>query len=723
MKRLDFGVDGMSCAACSAAVERVIKRLDGVSNVVVNLTAARASVLADENKVTLEKIAEVVKKAGFSVRPLPDADEQKKIADQKYTDARRRLFLCAIFAIPLFFAAMFPMLVGWTPPKPYWATSEFALCLPVLFFGRQFYTSGFPKLFRGHPNMDSLVAVGTSAAVIYSIWAMIRGMDHLYFESAAMIITLVQVGRLMELRSRGKTNEAVRKLTELSPRTATVERAEGTEVIPVDELMPGDIVLVRPGEAIAADGCVESGETAIDESMLTGEFIPVQKHAGDAVFTATMNKNGAIRVRVTHTGAETALAGIIRAVENAQGTKAPAARFADKVAGIFVPIVMSVAVLTAIAWLIVGKSAEFAIEVGISVLVIACPCALGLATPIAITVATGMGARRGILFRSAEALERTANVTVVAFDKTGTVTLGAPEVTKCGLSDEILVLTASAENQSSHPLAETIVRHAVQRGLSLLPVDEFENHSGLGIVAKIDGRRVVVGNEKMLNQFEIATENAENNGQTTIYVAIDGEYNGTIEVADPLRTDSVDAIERLKKLGVRVALISGDNVSAAERAGKIAGFDEIYAGVLPEKKAEIVKDLGGVSAMVGDGINDAPALVTADVGIAVGTGMDIAIESADVVLMRHGVFAVSEAIVLARATMHNIRQNLAWAFGYNIIGIPIAAGVLYLFGGPLLNPMIAAAAMSLSSVSVVMNAVRLGKYAKNNNGRKGKTDV
>ena len=613
--------------------------------------------------------------------------------------------------------------------------------------GYKFYILGFPALFRGSPNMDSLVAIGTSAAFIYSIYSTIlifMGLnphgDNLYYESAAVIITLVQFGKYLEARSKGKTGEAIKKLMGLQPKTAVIIKDGEEKEVKISEVKVNDIVLVRPGERIPVDGKITEGYSSVDESMLTGESIPVEKTIGDNVVCASINKTGSFKFRAEKVGADTALAQIIKLVEDAQGSKAPIANIADVVSSYFVPAVIATALISAVIWFIAVHNFVFALTVFVSVLVIACPCALGLATPTAIMVGTGKGAELGILFKNAEALEVSEKINTVMFDKTGTLTEGKPYVTDIISDDkeELLLMAASAENGSEHPLGEAIVREAKEKNIKLLDIYNFKAQAGLGIEAYIDNKKILMGNDKLMNKENINTENYNSyidrlskEGKTPMYVSYDNKLLGVIACADKLKHESIEAVKRLHKLGIKTAMITGDNKNTAYSVAKDAGIDIVFAEVLPEDKSNEVKKLqneGNIVAMVGDGINDAPALTQSDVGIAIGSGTDVAIESADIVLVKSNTNDVAAAVELSRAVMKDIKQNLFWAFCYNVIGIPIAAGVLHIFKEPLtassiggfltavmgkdllLNPIFAALAMSLSSVSVVANALRLNFF-------------
>ncbi|MFR2389835.1 copper-translocating P-type ATPase, partial [Intestinibacter bartlettii] len=706
-------------------------------------------------KVRLSQITKAIEKAGYE--PITEENKETVDEDQKRKDKERntlfRKFIVAIcFAIPLFYIAMGPMV-----PKPFgpwpvpsiispetniinYALIQIVLVVPIMLVGYKFYINGFKSLFHGSPNMDTLVAIGTSSAFIYSLYTTINlirnagvsmemHMSHhhqLYFESAGIIIALILLGKFLESRSKGKTSEAIKKLMGLQPKTAIIMVDDKEVEVSIDEVLEGDIVVVKPGEKIPVDGKIVFGHTSIDESMLTGESMPVEKTVGDSVTGASINKNGLIRFEATKVGKDTALAQIIKLVEDAQGTKAPIAKLADTVAGYFVPAVITIAVISALLWAIIGKeNTTFVLTIFISVLVIACPCALGLATPTAIMVGTGKGAENGILIKSSVALELAHKVNTVIFDKTGTITEGKPKVTEIityGDYDEdyILKLAASAEKGSEHPLGEAIVRYAEEKNMNLINVEKFNSVTGKGINAVIDNKKINLGNVKMMEDLNISLDIVENKyeelakqGKTPMFISIENELAGIIAVNDVVKESSKRAVELLHNLGIKVAMVTGDNKNTADAIAKQVGIDIVLAEVLPQDKSNEVKKLqaeGNFVAMVGDGINDAPALAAADIGIAIGNGTDVAIESADIVLMKNDLMDVPTAIKLSKDTIRNIKQNLFWAFGYNTIGIPVAAGVLYIFGGPLLNPMIAAAAMSLSSVSVVSNALRLRKF-------------
>lgn len=663
-------------------------------------------------------------------------DREKK---QKHiAEMWQRFWISAVFTVPLLYIAMGHM-VGLPLPdflNPMTHATTFAmvqliLTLPVLYVGREFFTVGFKALFKGHPNMFSLVALGTSAAFVYSLYGtvMIFLGDTsftmaLYYESAGVILTLITLGKYFEAVSKGKTSDAIKKLMGLAPKTAHILR-DGAEIeVPVDAVQLDDIVIVRPGDKIPVDGVIVSGSSSVDEAMLTGESLPVEKKVGDAVIGASINKNGSFQFKATKVGKETALAQIIQLVEDAQGSKAPIAQLADKISGVFVPIVIGLAVLSGLAWFFLGQESWiFALTITISVLVIACPCALGLATPTAIMVGTGKGAENGVLIKSGDALETTHKIQTIVFDKTGTITEGKPVVTDILVADsalseaELLTLAASAEQGSEHPLGEAIVGAAKERQLPLAEGSDFSAIPGHGIRVTVNERVLLLGNIKLMKEeaIELSTfvqqaDRLAEEGKTPMFVAKDGSFAGIIAVADTVKDSSQTAIARLHKMGIEAVMITGDNKRTAEAIAKQVGIDRVLSEVLPEDKALEVKKLqaeGKKVAMVGDGINDAPALAQADVGIAIGSGTDVAMESADIVLMRSDLMDVPTAVELSKATIKNIKENLFWAFAYNTLGIPVAMGVLHLFGGPLLSPMIAAAAMSFSSVSVLLNALRL----------------
>lgn len=750
MKTASIKIGGMTCAACAAGIERVLRKNPAVTAANVNLAAERADIHYDEGRLTPGALEEMIVRAGFSVIPQEKAKpEQLHEQREKAMDRMRaRLIFSAVLTAALLYLAMAPMIRWFALPypaflSPHYYPGRFALvqlylCVPVMAAGYKFYTVGFSSLFRGRPNMDSLIAIGTTAAFGYSLYALFRilggdaGYAHhgLYFESTATIITLVMLGKYLEQRSKGRTGDAIEKLMNLAPKTGLVERAGKQMEIPIEEILVGDTVLVKPGARIPVDGTVAQGETSVDESMLTGESLPADKKPGDKVVGGSINKNGFIRFEATRVGKDTALSQIIRMVEEAQGSKAPIARLADIISGWFVPAVLLIAAAAGIGWYIATRDIGFAVTIFVSVLVIACPCALGLATPTAIMVGTGKGAQNGILFKNAQSLEIAHKVDTVVFDKTGTITQGKPHVTDIiaqggenilSLQNTLLALAASAEQGSEHPLGEAIVRHAQEQGLPIMPAQEFLSHTGFGISANVEGRIIRLGSRALMDQNHVALEKntlekakaLAGEGKTPMFVAADKQFIGLIAVADVVKPGSVKAVRDLRKMNIDTVMLTGDNQATAQSIARQVGIQETISEVLPQDKAEKVQSRmknGAVVAMVGDGVNDAPALAQADIGIAIGSGTDVAIESADIVLVRSDLQDVLVALKLSRATIRNIKQNLFWAFCYNVVGIPIAAGVLYLFGGPLLNPMFAAAAMSLSSVSVVANALRLGRF-------------
>jgi len=739
--KLKFNVTGMTCAACSARVEKVTNGVSGVQKAEVNLLAGTMNVEAESENVT-EEIVRAVQKAGYGASLA--GDEKKKEPAPKQNDQLREMKLriigSAVFLVVLMYFTMGHM-IGL--PIPHWyhgtenalvaALLQFFLTLPAVYLNRAYYLKGFKSLWYRSPNMDSLIAVGSSAALIYGVAAlfvMANAMgegdfetvahyaDNLYFESAAMILTLITLGKFLETRSKGRTGDAIRKLMDLSPKTANVLRDGVEYALPVEDVRVGDVIVVRSGGSIPVDGTVTKGRAAIDQSALTGESVPVEKKVGDTVAAATMNTEGYLELRAEKVGADTTLSQIIHLVEEAGGSKAPIARLADKIAGIFVPVVMSIAAVTFVVWMVISGNLETALTNAISVLVISCPCALGLATPVAIMVGTGRGAGMGVLFKNAESLENLHRIDTVVLDKTGTLTTGKPAVTdvlpESVTEVQLMKIAASLEKRSEHPFAKAILRKA--GNLSLLDVEDFETIPGLGVSGVIGGIRYYGGNEKLMQEHGISVPNRSDlaaQGKTPLYFAAEnGDYLGVIAAADVLKPDSVEAVATLQKLHLDVYVLTGDNEDVAKAIADQAGIRHVISDVLPGDKAGVVEKLqseGKRVLMVGDGINDAPALVTADVGMAIGAGTDVAIESADVVLMSGSLAAVADAIRLSKATIRNIRQNLFWAFFYNCLGIPVAAGVLAPFG-IFLSPMLGAAAMSCSSVFVVTNALRLRNF-------------
>ena len=737
MKHEIYLIEGMSCAACSSAVERVTRKIPGVARSDVNLTTTKMDIEYDEEQVTPELIIAKVAKAGFGAKLYVENKEKKSVSTEKEQDADdldlaerlHNLIGAAIVTVVLLYVSMGHMaglpLPKFCSPDYYpvnFALTQFILAVPVLYFGRGFFSRGLNALVHLNPNMDSLVAIGSGCSFIYSVVMTylisfdVHFVHDLYFEASATVLTLIMLGKYFEARSKKKTKSAIKALMELAPETALLVKENAIIEVPCEDLRVGDIVLVKPGARIPADSRVVSGHASVDESMLTGESMPVDKGEGDSLTGGSINVSGAVNAEVIRIGKDSTLAGIIRIVEEAQGKKAPISRLADKVAGVFVPVVIGIAVIAAVIWAIAGKDPAFILRIFTSVLVIACPCALGLATPTAIMVGTGLGASNGILIRSGESLETAHSVTAVVLDKTGTVTEGKPVVTDIFAQDEeeLLKIAASAESKSEHPTAKAVMAKA--EGLELYPVSEFESMAGIGVSCKLeDGRTITVGSGRILSEedrakFAAQTEKLSEKGCTLIYVTESGKCLGLIGVADKIKDDSRDAVQHMKESGLTVCLLTGDNNAAANHVAEVIGADRVYAEVMPEDKANIVQKLqdeGYKVMMVGDGINDAPALVQADVGAAIGAGSDVAIESGDIVLMRNSLQDVYRAIHLSRLTIRTIKQNLFWAFFYNVIGIPIAAGVLFPAFGILLSPMIGGFAMSLSSVFVVSNALRL----------------
>ena len=751
-----YKVTGMTCSACSSRVEKCVEKLDGVNTVSVNLLTNSMQVDFDENKLTEEKIADSVIQAGYGME-IPTGKSEKKeekedIVEKNIESMKKRTIWSFIFLIPLMYVAMGHM-VGLPQPSflrgdvnaVSFALTQFLLCIPVLYINRAYFERGFRSLIHGAPNMDTLISVGSGASLIYGIFAIYRMgyglgtqnmelvhryLHDLYFESAVMILALINIGKYLEARSKGKTSEAIQKLMDLAPKTALVERNGQVVEIAAEDMLTGDILQVKPGSSIPADGVVIEGRTSVDEAAITGESMHVEKKEGDTVTAATLNKTGFIRMRAARVGQDTTFSQIIRLVEEASSSKAPIARMADKIAGIFVPTVMGIALLTGIVWLLMGAEFEFALSCAIAVLVISCPCALGLATPVAIMVGTGKGAENGILIKSGEALEITHNVQSVVLDKTGTITEGKPVVTdiiSLGMSEnKILEISAALEKKSEHPLAEAVLLKA--KGMELPNAENFAAIPGKGITAKIQGNIYYAGNQKLMQEQGISSEKAlssmeklSKEGKTPLILADEKQVFGIIGVADVVKPTSAKAIQELKKLGIQVIMLTGDNARTAKAIQKQLDIDTVIAEVLPQDKEREISRLqeeGKTVAMVGDGLNDAPALARADVGIAIGAGTDVAIESADIVLMKNDLQDVATAIELSKAVIRNIKENLFWAFFYNVCGIPLAAGVLYPVFGLKLSPMFGAAAMSLSSLFVVSNALRLRFF---HSLKKGKT--
>ena len=745
-KQITIPIEGMTCASCAQKIEKTISKLDGIKSANVNLATEKATIQYDPSVIRLSQIKSEIIKIGY--KPLESigiakVDEDKVRKQKAIKVLWIKFIVSSVFSIPLFYLAMAPMIKWLSLPVPefldpmryplIFAYTQIALVIPVLIAGNRFFVVGFKAIWHKSPNMDSLIAMGTTAAVIYSLYATylisigtFSAVENMYFETAGVIISLILLGKYLESVSKGKTSEAIKKLMGLAPKTALVIHNGEEVVIPVEEVEVGDVIIVKPGEKIPVDGQITSGFTAIDESMLTGESMPVEKKVGDAVYTASINANGLIHFKATKVGSDTALAQIIKLVEDAQGSKAPIAQMADIVSGYFVPIVFVIATLVALAWLVSGQSLTFSLSIFIAILVIACPCALGLATPTAIMVGTGKGAENGILIKGGEALETAHKINTIVFDKTGTITEGKPAVTDIVnvpgyLSEKrILQIAASAEKGSEHPLGQAIVKKAEQEKLEFQNIDTFEAIPGHGIKVTTDGSTVLLGNQKLihmnnieLNEFSTISDELADQGKTPMNIVVDGKFAGIIAVADVVKPSSAKAILKLNKMGIETVMITGDNKKTAAAIAKQVGISRVLSEVLPQDKAAEVKKIqseGRIVAMVGDGINDAPALAQSNVGIAIGSGTDVAMESADIVLMRSDLMDVPTAIQLSKSTIRNIKQNLFWAFAYNVLGIPLAAGALYIFGGPVLNPVFAAAAMSLSSVSVLTNALRLKAF-------------
>lgn len=740
-----FAIEGMTCASCAQTIEKAVGKLSGVDKASVNLATEKMQVSYNPSAISVSDVTGAVSNSGYAaVLETTDTQDHSRAEKREKKEKRmkqllNRFGISIIFTIPLLIISMGHM-VGMPLPNIVdpminafnFSLLQLILTLPIMVVSWEYFQKGFKSLFKGHPNMDSLIALGTASAFVYSLAATIgiglgygNFSDLLYYEVTGVILTLHTLGLFLEERSKGQMSSAIEKLVNLAPKTARVIRNGVEQEITVDEVALGDVIRVRPGESMPVDGVVVEGRTSVDESMLTGESIPVEKESGDDVIGASINKNGSIDYRATRVGSDTTLSQIIKLVEDAQGSKAPIARMADIITGYFVPIVIALAVLAGIAWLIAGQSGIFALSVIITTLVIACPCALGLATPTSIMVGTGKGAEHGVLIKSGEALETTHNLDTIVFDKTGTLTEGKPIVTDILVTplitkENLLYYAASGETGSEHPLGEAIVQKSKEENMTLAKPDHFEAIPGHGIRVEIEGKDMYIGNRKLmleqkidLSSMEIESDRLADEGKTPMYLSVDGELAGIIAVADTLKENSMKAVKELRRRGVEVIMITGDNKRTAKAIAKQVGIDSVLSEVLPEDKAEEVKKLqeaGKKVAMVGDGINDAPALAQADIGIAVGSGTDVAIESADIVLMRNDLTAVLTAIDLSHATLRNIKQNLFWAFAYNLVGIPVAMGLLHIFGGPLMNPMFAAVAMSFSSVSVLLNALRLKRF-------------
>lgn len=743
MAQETYLIDGMTCASCVATVENAVKKLPGMTSCAVNLTTEKMAVSYDDSQVNQEKIEQAVADAGYGVKLFIEgqAASQEEREEKRLAGMKQRLIWSTIFTLPLLYISMGSMM-GLPLPAFLEAAShpltftlvQLVLTLPVMAIGWHFYRTGFKTLFKGHPNMDSLVAVATTAAFLYSLastYHVFLGHAHhvhqLYFESVAVILTLITLGKFFETLSKGRTSEAIKKLTHLSAKEALVVRDSQEILLPIEELVLGDQVLVKPGQKIPVDGQVLSGHSSVDESMLTGESIPVEKAIGDQVYGGSINSQGALTIETQKLGKDTLLSQIIKLVEGAQATKAPIAKIADQVSGVFVPVVMGIALVTGLAWFLLGgQSFSFALTVAVSVLVIACPCALGLATPTAIMVGTGLAAKNGILFKSGDSLELAHQLDSIVFDKTGTLTQGKPQLVSLTSyqadwnREQLLRAVASLEAQSSHPISQALVDKAKEEGLSLSAVQDFENLAGFGLKGQVAGRELLVGNKALMEKEEMDLSSAQADfvqltqaGQTPIFLASQGKLLGLLGVADQLKSDSQAAIQALQAKGIEVVMLTGDNEQTAQAIAQEAGINRVISQVLPDQKAQAIADLQAADkkvAMVGDGINDAPALALADLGIAMGAGTDIAIESADIVLMKPDLLDVLKALEVSRATIRTIKFNLFWAFIYNILAIPVAMGLLYLFGGPLLNPMLAGLAMSFSSVSVVLNSLGLNYH-------------
>ena len=746
-EKKEYKLSGMTCAACAMTVEMAVKDLETVEDVSVNLATERLSLLPKagfDSQQVLDAVAEAGYHAEEKGKNRPsDVSEEAAMKAQELQKKKQQLLILLVTTLPLLYISMGSM-VGLPLPSfldhmvhpLVFVLSQLLLTLPAVWIGRGFYQRGFRNLIKRHPNMDSLIAVGTSAAFFYSLYSVSQVflghhpfVHQLYFESVAVIIALVLLGKYLESSAKGRTSQAIQSLLELVPSQATVIRYGEAVTIDTEDIRVGDIIRIKPGERMPVDGLVTEGQTFVDESMMTGESVPIEKKVGDTITSATINQNGSIDYQATRVGSDTTLAQIVRLVEEAQGSKAPIAALADKISLYFVPIVLSLATLSALGWyFLAGESLGFSLSIFIAVLVIACPCALGLATPTAIMVGTGKGAENGILIKSGQALEAAYQLDTIVLDKTGTITVGKPSLTDlvplgAFNRSDLLQLIASAEQHSEHPLAQAILEAAEEEGLDLLPVSHFEAMVGRGLSAQVEGKQLLVGNESLMKEKNIDSSvfqeqllELSQEGKTAMFVAVDGQLAGILAVADEMKSSSLKAVQELQSMGLEVIMLTGDREETATAIAQKAGIQKVIAGVLPDGKATAIKNLqeaGKRLAMVGDGINDAPALVQAAVGIAIGSGADVAIESADVVLMHSDLQDVVKAIKLSQATIRNIKENLFWAFAYNTLGIPIAMGLLHLFGGPLLNPMLAGLAMSLSSVSVVANALRLGRFKMN----------
>ncbi|WP_319370164.1 heavy metal translocating P-type ATPase [uncultured Ilyobacter sp.] len=745
LKKATLKISGMTCQSCVSRIEKKTAELPGVEKINVNLATEKAVIEFKKSEVKISEIVKFINELGY--KTLKEESFKDFAADKKQKDLEnewKKFVIAIIFAVSVFYISMghmiglpIPQIINPENNPMIFAMTQLVLSIPVIITGKRFYVTGVKLLVKLSPNMDSLIAMGTGAAIVYSLYGtymISRGNVEyarvLYYESAVVILALIMLGKYLENVSKGRTSEAIKKLMGLQPKKANLIKNGDIVEIDIEDVEKGDILLVKPGESIPVDGEVTDGNSSVDESMLTGESIPVEKTPGSKVVGASINKNGSINMKATAVGADTALAKIVKLVEDAQGSKAPIARMADVISGYFVPVVIGIAVISAITWYVLGTTGKvalsatpaiFSLSIFIAVLVIACPCSLGLATPTAIMVGTGKGAEYGILIKGGEALEMAHKIDTVIFDKTGTITEGKPKLTDVissgeFQSDEILRLAASAELHSEHPLGDAIVEGAREKGIKLADIEKFNSITGMGIEALVDGKNVLVGNQKLMKtkgievNFTPEEDKLSKEGKTLMLVAVDGKFQGVVAVADTVKKTSKEAVKILKEMGIKVAMITGDNTLTAEAIAREVGIEIVLSEVMPEDKSIEVKRLqenGSRVAMVGDGINDAPALAQSDVGIAIGSGTDVAIESADIVLMKSDIKDVASAIQLSHATIRNIKQNLFWAFAYNSMGIPVAAGALYLVTGHLLNPMIAGAAMAMSSVSVVTNALRL----------------
>lgn len=748
-----FDVTGMSCSACSANIEKTLRKQNGVETVQVNLLANSMQVVYDETSISETQIIKAVEAIGYgaSAAGRKESAAKESGGESEEKQLLRRFIISVIFLVPLMYIAMYHMFYEWfaLPVPPFvirlfhgdenvitFAFAQFLLLLPILYVNRKYFISGFKNLIRRAPNMDTLIALGASAAALYGIAAIFMlgyGLGHgdtalvhrysmdIYFESAGTILTLITLGKYLEAKSKGKTGEAIKRLMDLTPKSAVVLRGGEETEVGIEEIVVGDTVLLKPGQSVPVDGTVISGSTVVDESAITGESVPVEKTAGDTLIAATMNKSGAVRFTATRVGSDTAIAKIIELVQEASSSKAPIAKLADKISGVFVPVVISIALLSFFVWLLLGQGIEFALSTGIAVLVISCPCALGLATPVAIMVATGKGAENGILIKSAAALETAHKANCAVLDKTGTITEGNMRVSDIAVfgtgENDLLCTAASLEASSEHPLAQAVVMYAKEKGINIKEITDFEAVFGRGVRGKIEGRTCIGGNEAFMKKSGVDTSAARQTaealakeGKTPLYFASDGALIGIIAAADTVKSSSAATVAAFRRLGIRTIMLTGDNERVAQAIQKQVGVDETIAQVLPQDKEQKIRSLqeqGNTVLMIGDGINDAPALTRADVGIAIGAGTDVAIESADIVLVKNDLMDAVSAVSLSHAVIRNIKMNLFWAFFYNTIGIPIAAGVFYYALGFKLNPMFAAAAMSLSSVCVVLNALRL----------------